>query len=122
MSRGKKPLLADGSIVGDYDPLMKYFEIAKSENPKVAEDCIPRTEDFNYVRNYINVRGRTSLSSLLELLTMNVTERVNAEIAVKAFREVYGVELNPEDARERIARIIAGWIIEACRILGYVEY
>ena len=120
--KSKKPLLADGSVVGDYEPLMKYFEIAKSVKPDVAEKSYPRSEDFNYVKNYVNTRGKSSLLSLLEDLTVTIIERVDSQIAVEAFKKAYGVELEPEDARRRIAKLIAGWIIEASKNLGYITY
>lgn len=116
------PLLANGSIVGDYEPLLEYIEIAKSKNSKVAEESMPKSEDFEYVKEYVNARGRSSLYSLLEALTGIVLERVDPEIAREALEKVYNVRFGLEDAREKIARIIAGWIIEASRSLGYIVY
>lgn len=118
----KMPLLADGSIVGDYEPLMIYVEIAKTKNPRAAEECMPRSEDFEWVRNYINIRGRSTVHSLLEALTARICERVDPEVAREALEKAYSTTFNSEDARERIAKIISGWIIEASRSLGYISY
>ena len=122
MSKDKRPLLSDGSIVSDYSPLLKYIEIARRVSPDRAEEGMPRSEDFEYVKKYMWSRGGSTLYSLLEALTAIVLARIDPEIARDALREVYGVEFDPEDARERIARILAGWIIEASRILGYISY
>ena len=117
----KKPLLANGSIVGDYDPLFKYWEMAKKIDKSIAENATLRNEDFNYLLKILSRRKTVKLIELLDELEEYMLNRVNAEIAAKALKEIYNVEYSLENARRRIARILAGWLIEASNIWGDVR-
>jgi len=117
----RKPLLASGNIVSDYEPLFKYWELAKNVNKSIAENATLKNEDFNYLLKMLSKRRIISLIELLNELEEYMLGRVDAEIAAKALKEVYNIEYGLEDARRRIARILAGWLIEASNIWGDIR-
>ena len=117
----RKPLLASGDIVGDYEPLFKYWELAKSIDKSIAENATLNNEDFDYLLEVLSKRRIISLIELLNELEEYMLGRVDAEVAAKALKEVYNVEYGLEDARRRIARILAGWLIEASNIWGDIR-
>jgi len=105
-------MFADGSIVEDYEPLFAYWEIASKKSREIAEKAMLRNEDFEYLKSIVG-EGGISLYDLLEAMTSFYYNRVDEEIAAEAFRRVLELNLEPETARRRIARILAGWITEA---------
>jgi len=115
------PLLADGSIVEDYEPLFKYWEKAKEKNKKLAENVTLKNEDFTYLSSLIEHARRISLLDLMETLINHFIDRVEASIAIETYRELLGIELEAREAQRRIARILAGWLIEAGRRWGIVR-
>ncbi|RLG76127.1 MAG: hypothetical protein DRO23_01850 [Thermoprotei archaeon] len=118
MTKKRKPMLASGAIVSDYEPLFKYWEIAKNVDKTVAEKATLRSEDFDAALSYVSSKGITSLASLLSYLEDYMADRVDGELAVRALKETYGVTFEIEEAKRRIARILAGWLIEACSLWG----
>jgi len=121
MSNKKKPILASGTIVPDYEPLFKYWELAKSKDKKLAEKATLRSEDFDAVLSYVSSKGIISLIDLLNYLENYMISRVDGQLAVRALKEIYGVMFEVEEARRRIARILAGWLIEACNLWGTLK-
>ncbi len=117
----RKPLLASGRIVGDYEPLFKYWELAKNVDKSIAENATLKNEDFDYLLELLSRRKIISLIELLNKLEEYMLSRVDAEVAAKALKEVYNVEYGLEDARRKIARILAGWLIEASNIWGDIR-
>jgi len=117
----RKPILASGDIVADYEPLFKYWELAKKESRELAEKATLRHEDFEYLLKILSKRELISLMELLEKLETYMLSRVNAALAAKALKEVYNIEYELEDARRKLARILAGWLIEASNIWGDIR-
>ncbi len=115
-----KPLLADGSVVGDYSLLFKYWEKArKLRGEEAARGAVLGGEDFRYLENLI---GRVKrLSDLLDVLTEYFMERVDPEAARQAYVEAYGVEIDAYEAARRVARILAGWLVEAAKSTGMLR-
>jgi hypothetical protein len=117
-SGGDKPLLADGSVVGDYSPLFAYWRKAKEKNRRLAEAAVLRAEDFEFLDQLVRSRGRLSVAEARSKLQEYFSRRIDGRIALKAVREAYGVEgLDEERARSIIAGIMAGWLIEAAGVL-----
>ncbi len=116
---GEKPLLADGSIVGDYSPLLAYWRKAKEKDRRLAEKALLRREDFEYLDRIVeDSSGKISVAEALSRLKAYFAERIDAELAVEAVREAYRVEsIDEGEARRIIAGIMAGWLIEASRLL-----
>ena len=114
----RKPLLADGSVVGSYEPLFRYWEAAKRRG---LEELTIGSEELKYVEERVRREGRISLLQLLSELAERFLPRVDPEAAREAF-ESLGLRLAPEEARRRIAEILAGWALEAARALSIVEF
>ncbi len=122
MNADEKPFFANGTIVGDYKPLMAYWRILRKKGDTQAiEDSLLKREDFEEISRLVREAGRISLEDLLARLKEYFRQRVRSDAAVDAIREVYGVEVDPEDAVDRIAHILAGWLIEAGGITGLVS-
>lgn len=117
---GRRPLLADGSIVGDYEPLFKYWEKAKKRGRGEEGNVVLRGEDFEKLEQLLrDSEGRISLADALEELALYFVSRVDPELAREAVEEAYGVAgYDSESARRIIARILAGWLIEAAKTWG----
>lgn len=115
-----KPFFADSSIVGDYTPLIRYWEILKKEKRNI-DDALLKPSDFKYIEQLIYEHDRISLAKLLENLTEYFYERIDPEIAARALEEVYNVKVELEHARRIIARIMAGWLIEASNNTGILR-
>ena len=115
-----KPFFADSSIVGDYTPLIRYWELLKKEKRNI-DNALLKPSDFKYIEQLIKEQGRISLAELLEKLTEYFYDRIDPEIATRALEEAYNVETELEHARRIIARIMAGWLIEASNTTGILR-
>ncbi len=113
---GKKPLLATGEVVGDYEPLLRYWEIAREKSGELARRAVLRDEDFRVLERLLREIG--VLADLLDRLSEYFIERIDPEVARRVYLELYGADLDPMDAARRIARIMAGWLVEAGETTG----
>lgn len=113
----RRPLLANGSIVGSYKPLYRYWELARRRG---AEEAAITGEDLEEVRRAVELRGRVSLLELREELVRRFLPRVDPEIAREAY-EGLGWRLTSAEARRRIAEILAGWALEAAKNLNMIS-
>ncbi len=104
----KMPLMATGKIVEDYGLLYEYWRLAGDK----AGEAILRREDFEKIREIVK-EGQISLRDVLEILTDYFLERIDGAIAEEAVKKYYGIKVEKEDARTRIARLLAGWLVEA---------
>lgn len=118
MSRtGRKPLLADGSIVKDYEPLYRYWEAARRRG--LEEVTIGRGE-LDLVERRVREAGRLSFLELREELLKQLLQRVDESAAEEAYRSL-GIPLPPAEAKRKIAEILAGWALEAAQTLGIIQ-
>ena len=108
-SSRRMPFFATGEIVGDYGLLYAYWRHA---GPR-GEESILREEDFQHLRSLLREEGGARLDALLEKLRVHFRGRVDAGAAAKAVEEYYRAKLPPEEARDRVAELLAGWLIEA---------
>ena len=116
----EKPLLASGNVVSDYRPLIVYWKKAVEKGlKKASEEIVLRQEDFKKAEEL--ARENLSLTETLNKLEDFFLPRVNPVLALEAFKEVYGFNIREEDARRHIARIMAGWLIEASEQLGILK-
>ena len=117
------PYFGTGEIVGDYELLYRYWRHAGRR----AEEATLRRDDFDYLRRLVDRREVSRLDELLARLTEYFRPRVDPEAARRAVREHYGVDLPAEDARRMVARLLAGWLVEAgqqwriLRLRGWTE-
>lgn len=114
----KLPPFADGSIVGDYKPLLKYMDIAR-KTPAGSSRLIIR-EDLDFVSSLVKSSERLNLKDLMDMLINRVRDRIDCSLASIAFREAYGVDLSEDVACSRMAGILAGWILEVAKALGVI--
>lgn len=107
--RRRMPLFATGEIVGDYEPLLRYWEKAGEK----AGDSVLSNEDFRELQRLVAVEGVSRLDEVLDRLSLRFRGRVDPDAAAQALSEYYGTPVPPEEARDRIARLLAGWLVEA---------
>ena len=113
MSGSERPPWASGKIVSDYRPLYAYWRLARQRGREdLIEASTLRREDFESLRSIVE-GGTGSALELVERLASALEERVDPDVAAEAILEALGVRLEPEEARRRIARILAGWLVEA---------
>jgi len=112
----EKPFFATGEIVGSYRLLYTYWRHAGEK----AEKSILREEDFQHLQGLV-AAGATRLDQLLEKLRAHFRSRIDPEAAAKAAREYYGAEIPAEEAVDRVADQLAGWLIEAAGRWGMVR-
>lgn len=122
MESEEKPLLADGSIIEDYRPLIMYWRKAAKKNSELARKAVLSNDDFKELHRMIHESGSIGLQELLDLFKKKFIQRIDPLIAMEALKEVYGVEFEPSDAQSKIAYIMAGWLIEAGRQLKIISY
>lgn len=113
----RKPLLADGSIVGDYGPLFRYWEEARKRG---LEEVSISASDLELVERRVRESGRLRLLEIRDELVARFLPRIDELAAAEAFRSL-GIPLDPVDAKRRIAEILAGWALEAAKTLRIIE-
>jgi len=106
-----KPLFASGELINDYEPLRVYLEEARRRGREdLVERALLSQEDFSYLSEAL--KSSSNLLELMEKLKARFIDRVDGEVAVEAFRKL-GLNVDVNFARDRIAYIIAGWLLEA---------
>ncbi len=118
--RPPPPLLGDGSIVGDYTLLYEYWDALRRLG-RETDSAVLQRRDFEKLRELVEKHSGVTLERLLEMLVEEMLERVDREAAIEAARRTYGVELDAETAARRVARILAGWLIEAGKQTGILR-
>jgi len=113
----KRPLLASGTIVEDYEPLFMYWRVAEDRG---AEKITLKNEDFEYLKLLLDKEERITLLKLKNRLLSTMLERVDPNIAVEAYRKL-GIEIPPDVARRMIAEILVGWLVEAAETLNLIK-
>jgi len=117
-----KPFLADGSLVGDYTLLFKYWEIARSKDLSIAEKAILSHKDFSELERIVNIYRGRSIVELINYFKNNMKNRIDPEIAVEAYKRTYGIEVEESIAVDKLATILASWLMEAARQLKIISY
>ncbi len=121
MESERRPMFADGSIVSDYEPLFKYWELAKRINEELVSKAMLTNDDFNYLKDIVE-SGKTKLLDLIEVLKFRFKSRIDPKIARKALEESKGIDVDEDYARDYIAKILAGWLLEAGKIWRIIEF
>jgi len=103
----RRPLFATGEVVSDYGLLFAYWQRAGSR----AGDSVLTNEDFEELRR-LALEG-VRLDVMIERLMARFRPRIVVQAAVEAVRDYYGAELPPREAVDHVARLLAGWLIEA---------
>ncbi|HIQ55577.1 MAG TPA: hypothetical protein EYH59_02695 [Pyrodictium sp.] len=108
--RKRLPPFATGQIVADYEPLFRYWEAAPQQ---VREKAMLSNDDFEFLRRVVDEGRVSNLGELMDMLEERFLERIDVDVARRVLSEYYGVPFDPEYARRRLARLLAGWLIEA---------
>jgi len=117
-----KPFLADGSLVEDYTLLFNYWEIAKARDVSIAEKAVLSHKDFNELERIINIFHGRSIVELINYFKNSMKNRIDPKIAVEAYKKTYGVEVEENIAVDKLATILASWLMEAARQLKIISY
>lgn len=98
-----------------------YWEVLRRRNREdLVEKSMLTNEDFEKLEIVI-ARSRYSLADLLDIFSGLFRERVDGDAAREAFLEL-GLKLDPESARDRIAYILAGWLLEASKYWRIISF
>jgi len=112
-----KPFLADGSLIENYDILVKYWE--KEKNKYGENKAIPSGRDLTYVEKVIEEQ-RTSLLELINTLKQRFVPLIDGKIAKEVLEEK-GFKVDENYARLKIAEFLAKYCIEVCKSLGIIK-
>lgn len=115
------PFFADSTIVGDYKPLIKYWELVRFDRELLDKAFLNRS-DFEYLKEVVESNPGISVAELLDLLINRFIPRINCEYARKAYVEIYSIDTSEIEACRNIAKILAGWLVEAGRNTGILKY
>lgn len=93
----------------NYEPLKHYLELVKGT--EWYDKAFLSEDDFNYLRKV--AKDKMRLIDLLKELEEHFLNKINAEMALEAFRNAdYPIE-DEEEAKREMAKILAGWLVEA---------
>lgn len=108
-------------MIDNYNPLFYYWKKARGLG---REDLIERTlikeEDLKFLEDLVKNENRISLEMLINEIARAVSDRIDSEIAKEALK-AYGIPMDGKEAKVLLARILAGWIIEAGEIRGIIK-
>ena len=113
----RMPFFATGEIVGDYSLLYLYWREAGDK----AEEALLSEKDFQHLRSLLASGEQARLDQVLEKLRNHFRGRVDPDAAAKAAKKYYGVDVPPQEARDRVADILAGWLLEAASRWGMIR-
>jgi len=105
------PPFASREVIDDYEPLRAYLEVARRRGREdLIDKVLLKQEDFTFLSTLVE-RG-LSLLDLINELKIRFMDRVDGEVASEAFTAI-GLNMSSDLARERLAYILAGWLLEA---------
>jgi len=108
---GWKPTFATRKLIKDYEPLRYYLELVRDS--EWYDKGFLNKEDFEELIKEAKGLDTGKLGELWDKLTDRFLERINAEKAYQALKDLgYDVK-DPQEARRKLAQILAGWLIEA---------
>jgi len=113
----RKLMLATGKAMVNYEPLVKYLELA---DPEQRERALPKGSDIEFVRALAE-RGYRTLDNILDEVAQIVKCRLDPKLSQVALKLSLGIELEADEAVRYISRILAGWIIEIAEQLGVIK-
>ncbi|MCE4617224.1 MAG: hypothetical protein F7C32_01390 [Desulfurococcales archaeon] len=119
----KRPFFATGYLIEDYEPLMKYWEFLRKEGREdILEKAFLDNEDYEILKKIAREKVGRSLAEIFDELIGRFLERIDAETALKAFREAGYKTIGLEEAKRSMARILAGWLLEAGENLKIIAF
>lgn len=112
-------MLSSGKIVSDYRPLLEYWKLAKAHKPSLADKIIVDRKDLELIKS-LSLQKR-KVTEILEVLRGKILDRIDGNLAKKAIKNVYNLDISEENAKMVIAKILAGWYIEVADNLNVVK-
>ena len=112
-----RPFFASNKLVKDYEPLRRYLE--KTKGTEHYDKAFISEEDFKKLKELAHGK---KLGELWDELTELMKKRVDPQLAYEVLRESGYEVQSPEEAQERMARILAGWLIEAGEEWGTIKF
>lgn len=106
-----RPTFASSKIIKDYEPLRRYLEEVKGT--EWYDKGFISQEDFNKLREVLSKKKKMKLGELWDELTEYFMERVEPKAALKALRDSGYEVKDEEEAKKKLASILAGWLLEA---------
>ncbi len=116
-AKRRRPMFATGEIVGDYGLLYEYWREAGEK----AADSVLSEKDFGELRRLVQEEGVSRLDMVLERLKPLFRERIDASAAARAAEKYYGTRIPESEAVDRVAGLLAGWLVEAASEWGMIK-
>ena len=107
-----KPTFATGKLVRDYEPLRLYLELVKGT--EWYDRAFLSQRDFERLVDVVKrINGKANLLAVWKELAEEMKDRIEPKAAFEALtRSGYEVK-DEEEARELMAKLLAGWLLEA---------
>ena len=116
-AKKRRPMFATGEIVGDYGLLYEYWREAGEK----AADSVLSEKDFGELRRLVQEEGVSRLDKVLERLKPLFRSRIDASAAARAVEKYYGTSMPESEAVDRVAGLLAGWLVEAASEWGMIK-
>ncbi|MEZ0393517.1 MAG: hypothetical protein ABWK00_00495 [Desulfurococcaceae archaeon] len=114
----RRPLLATGKLVENYEPLFAYYELARAAGLPQSSYTLT-AEDFDELGRLVGA-GR-GLHELVPALAERFRARLDCSLASEAYRRSLGIQLGAEGACAELAKLYALWLVEASETLGMLS-
>ena len=104
---------ATGKLGGGFRLLRAYIDEA---GPK---GIVPDEGVFDVIRSMASIRS--TAEEVIEAVARLLINKVDPLAAVRAYRRVYGVDVDEGEAVRTVAREAAAWAIEVAESLGMIR-
>ncbi|WP_448578031.1 hypothetical protein [Thermosphaera sp.] len=114
------PFMASGKIVNSYELLYKYYDACRGLK---GMDCgpIPSSEDLKELETLVKQEEAANLGTLIDYFSNKYMEKIQDAPAQMACRGFYGRDVDMTHCRNKIAQLIALWLIEIADNLGIIS-
>ncbi|ALU12635.1 hypothetical protein EYM_05970 [Ignicoccus islandicus DSM 13165] len=107
-----KPIFATKKLVRDYEPLRYYLELVR--DTEWYDKAFLSGADFKLLSAVVqNNKDKANLLAVWKMLTEKMKSRINSKMAYRALKNSGYHVRDEEEARDLMARMLAGWLLEA---------
>ncbi|MEM0002270.1 MAG: hypothetical protein QXS24_03060 [Desulfurococcaceae archaeon] len=114
-----KPFLSSRSIIEDYSLLLEYMKKCRNKGLDCS-NLIPTSKLLDDLQSEIR-KGSISFQQLFEYIKNRFEKEILCEVCIDAFKQVYDIIADCEEARKLLLIQLAGWYIEILETLGYIK-
>lgn len=114
-----KPFLSSRSIIEDYSLLLEYMKKCRNRGLDCS-NLIPTSKMLDDLNNEVR-RGSVSFQQLFEYVRNIYEKEISCELCIEAFKQVYNITAECEEARKLLLIQLAGWYVEILETLGYIK-